>query len=147
MSTKYWSGPTIAYHRGQNPGNNTAMYTSAQQGTVHNRTIQYSAVQCNTVHKRHVHINLDSFQIRPIHLRLIQIESESHSHEQISSCNHGACYTCDASVGSYKLYGCSTLHVYQFHPLKKCFDILFWLQYQEVFQSAHQTSAECKHCK
>ena len=36
--------------------------------------------------------------------RLIRIESESRSHEQISSCNNGAC---------------STLHVYYFHRQKK----------------------------
>ena len=36
--------------------------------------------------------------------RLMRIESESHSHEQISSCNNGAC---------------STLHAYHFHHQKK----------------------------
>ena len=36
--------------------------------------------------------------------RLIQIESESNSHEHISLCNNGAC---------------STLHVYHFHLQKK----------------------------
>ena len=53
-------------------------------------------------------MNLDSIRIESSFVqsssRLIRIESESRSHEQISSCNNGAC---------------STLHVYYFHRQKK----------------------------
>ena len=61
--------------------------------------------------------------------QLIRIESESRSHEQISPCNNGAC---------------STLHAYHF---LRQIDLLFSLQYQEVFQRAHQPSAKCKRCQ
>ena len=53
-------------------------------------------------------MNPDSIRIEPSFVqsssRLIRIESESRSHEQISSCNNGAC---------------STFHVYYFHRQKK----------------------------
>ena len=53
-------------------------------------------------------MNSDSIQIESSFFqsssRLIRIESESHSHEQISLCNNGAC---------------SMLHVYYFHRQKK----------------------------
>ena len=57
---------------------------------------------------RSVHMNPDSIWIESRFVqstsRLIRIESESRSHEQISSCNNGAC---------------STLHAYHFHRQKK----------------------------
>ena len=57
---------------------------------------------------RCIHMNLDSIRIESSFVQsssqLIRIESESRSHEQISSCNNGAC---------------STLHVYYFHRQKK----------------------------
>ena len=53
-------------------------------------------------------MNSDSIRIQSSFVqsssRQIRIESESRSHEQISSCNNGAC---------------STLHVYYFHRQKK----------------------------
>ena len=57
---------------------------------------------------RRIHMNPDSIRIESSFVqsssRLIRIESESRSHEQISSCNNAAC---------------STLHVYYFHRQKK----------------------------
>ena len=67
--------------------------------------------------------------------QLIRMESDSRSHEQISSCNNGAC---------------STLYAYTytiFLARRKRIDLLFSLQYQEVFQRAHQPSAERIRCQ
>ena len=70
----------------------------------------YYKFDCSCIVIRRIHMNPNSIQFCPIQLatnqdrRLIRIESESRSHEQISSCNNGAC---------------SMLHVYYFHRQKK----------------------------
>ena len=69
------------------------------------------------------HMNPDSIRIESSFVqsssRLIRIESESRSHEQISSC--------------INLRFMCTIFIAR----RKCIDLLFSLQYQEVFQRAH----------
>ena len=84
----------------------------------------------NCVLLRRIHMNSDSIRIESSFVqsssRLIRNESESRSHEQISSCNNGAC---------------STLHVYYFHRQKKTYRSLIFAAVSGSFPASSTASS------